>query len=57
MKTPLNSQWEIPKNWEIVSLNDITSDWRGGAPFEPEDFTTQVFAVLHKGGIQRGVKL
>jgi type I restriction enzyme S subunit len=57
MKTPLNSQWEIPKNWEIVSLNDITSDWRGGAPFEPEDFTTQGFAVLHKGGIQRGGKI
>lgn len=57
MKTPLNSQWEIPKNWEIVSLNDITSDWRGGAPLEPEDFTTQGFAVLHKGGIQRGGKI
>ena len=54
IETPFGSQWKVPKEWELVSLKDITSDWRGGAPFEPEDFTAHGFPVLHKGGIQRG---
>jgi len=54
VRTPFGSQWRLPKNWELISVNEITSDWRGGAPFEPEDFTSHGFPVLHKGGIQRG---
>jgi type I restriction enzyme S subunit len=53
MKALFGSQWKIPKEWGIVSLKDVTSDWRGGAPFEPEDFTAEGFPVLHKGSIHR----
>lgn len=57
MKTPFGSHWKIPKEWGVVSLKDVTSDWRGGAPFEPDDFTNQGFPVLHKGGIQRNGRI
>lgn len=53
MNAPFGSHWKIPKNWKIISIKDISSDWRGGAPFEPEDFTDQGYPVLHKGAIQR----
>ncbi len=53
MNATFAGQWQIPKEWEIVSINDVTLDWRGGAPFEPEDFTEQGFPVLHKGAIQK----
>ncbi|MFM7580237.1 MAG: hypothetical protein ACKO5Q_25300, partial [Microcystaceae cyanobacterium] len=43
----------LPKDWKFVSLKEITSDWRGGAPFKPEDFTDQGFPVLHKGAIHK----
>lgn len=51
------SQLKIPSTWALVAINDLTSDWRGGAPFKPEDFTEEGFPVLHKGAIQRGGKI
>jgi len=53
MNTSSGFHRRIPKNWETVAIKDVTSDWRGGAPFEREDFTEQGFPVLHKGAIQR----
>lgn len=43
----------IPKGWQLVAIEDLTSDWRGGASFQPEDFTQEGFPVLHKGAIQK----
>jgi type I restriction enzyme, S subunit len=57
MKSPLNAHWKVPQDWKIVAIQDVTSDWRGGAPFEPDDFTAEGFPVLHKGGIQRRGKI
>ena len=54
MNAPFGLHRRLPKNWESVAIKDVTSDWRGGAPFEPEDFTEQGFPVLHKGAIQKG---
>jgi type I restriction enzyme S subunit len=45
--------WQIPNGWELISIGDITSDWRGGAPLKPEDFTEEGFPILHKGAIQK----
>lgn len=45
--------WVLPKKWEIVSIKNITFDWRGGAPFKPIDLTEDGFPVLHKGAIQK----
>lgn len=53
MNTPFASYWKLPKTWKIVAIKDITSDWRGGAPFAPTDLTEQGFPALHKGAIQK----
>jgi type I restriction enzyme S subunit len=53
MKGPFNSSWKKPKNWDVVAIKDVTSDWRGGAPFKPDDFTDEGFPVLHKGAVHR----
>jgi type I restriction enzyme, S subunit len=53
MRNTFGSQWKIPKTWEIISIKSITSDWRGGAPFQPDDFTEEGFPVLHKGAIHK----
>jgi|TARA_B100001059_G_scaffold204523_1_gene213872 type I restriction enzyme S subunit len=42
-----------PKGWGFKKINSITTDWRGGAPFKPDDFTDEGVNVLHKGAIQR----
>ncbi len=44
-------------NWKTVSIGDITTDWRGGAPLKPEDFRDEGFPVLHKGAIQKNGKI
>ncbi len=46
--------WHIPEQWKLISIGDLTSDWRGGASFKPEDFREHGFPVLHKGAIQKG---
>jgi type I restriction enzyme, S subunit len=53
MSNSFGNQWKIPKAWKIVSIKSITSDWRGGAPFKPDDFTDEGFPVLHKGAIHK----
>jgi type I restriction enzyme, S subunit len=53
MSNSFGNQWKIPKSWKIASIKSITSDWRGGAPFKPDDFTDEGFPVLHKGAIHK----
>ena len=57
MKGLRASSRHFPKNWELVAVGEITSDWKGGAPLKPEDFTDDGFPILHKGAIQRGGKI
>lgn len=40
--------------WEVKRLGSFISDFRGGAPLKPSDFTEHGFKVLPKGGIVRG---
>lgn len=42
-----------PKGWKLATIDSLTSNWKGGAPLKPEDFTNEGFPVLHKGAIQR----
>ncbi len=53
MINSFGNQWKIPKSWKIASIKSITSDWKGGAPFKPDDFTDEGFPVLHKGAIHK----
>lgn len=53
MSNSFGNQWKIPKAWKIAAIKSITSDWRGGAPFKPDDFTDEGFPVLHKGAIHK----
>jgi type I restriction enzyme, S subunit len=57
MSNSFRNQWKIPKSWKIASIKSITSDWRGGAPFKPDDFTDEGFPVLHKGAIHKSGKV
>jgi type I restriction enzyme S subunit len=43
----------FPEDWEIIELSDIFSDFRGGAPLKPSDFTESGIKVIPKGGIGR----
>jgi type I restriction enzyme S subunit len=43
----------IPEDWEFVTIGSIVTDFRGGAPFKPSDFTKSGFKVLPKGGVGR----
>jgi len=42
----------IPIDWDLRSLNEFTSDIKGGSPLTPSDFTETGFPVLHKGDIK-----
>ena len=53
MKSLFGSEWNISTQWEFVPIKSLTSDWKGGAPFKPNDFTEEGFPVLHKGAIHR----
>lgn len=46
-----------PKGWDVYSIDSFTSNWRGGAPFKPEDFSDSGINVLHKGAIQKNNKI
>lgn len=45
------------KKWKEKSINEVTFDWRGGAPFKPDDFSEEGVNVLHKGAIKRSGKI
>ncbi len=42
-----------PKKWIFKKIKDVTKDWRGGAPFKPDDFESEGVPVLHKGAIHK----
>ncbi len=48
---------EIPEDWEVKSIGDVVTDFRGGAPLAPKDFTPDGVRVLPKGGVVRGGRL
>jgi len=41
----------IPEEWEVTSLSDLITEFRGGASLKPSDFTTTGVKVLPKGGV------
>ena len=43
----------IPEDWEVMPLAEVISEFRGGAPLKPSDFTTTGIKVLPKGGVGR----
>ena len=43
----------IPEEWEVISLAELVTEFRGGAPLKPSDFTTTGVKVLPKGGVGR----
>ncbi|MES3008232.1 MAG: restriction endonuclease subunit S [Pseudomonadota bacterium] len=43
----------IPEEWEVVSLSEFVTEFRGGAPLKPSDFTNSGVKVLPKGGVGR----
>lgn len=43
----------IPEDWEVVSIGTLITDFRGGAPLKPSDFTQTGIKVLPKGGVGR----
>jgi len=43
----------IPESWEIVPIGSLLTDFRGGAPLKPSDFTNTGVKVLPKGGVGR----
>lgn len=44
----------IPDDWEVEKLSVLISNFRGGAPLKPSDFTNDGIKVLPKGGIVPG---
>jgi type I restriction enzyme S subunit len=43
----------VPEDWDIVPLSELVTEFRGGAPLKPSDFTTTGIKVLSKGGVGR----
>jgi type I restriction enzyme, S subunit len=43
----------IPGEWEVAPIGSLITDFRGGAPLKPSDFTTMGVKVLPKGGVGR----
>ncbi len=43
----------IPEEWEVISIGEVVTDFRGGAPLKPSDFTKSGIKVLPKGGVGR----
>lgn len=46
-----------PKGWEVQTIDSVTFDWKGGAPFKPANFTEEGINVLHKGAVQKNDKI
>ena len=47
----------IPEEWGTIRIGDIATEFLGGAPLKPSDFTQSGVRVLPKGGVARGGKL
>ena len=43
----------IPEDWDVLPIAALTTEFRGGAPLKPSDFTTLGVKVLPKGGVGR----
>ena len=43
----------IPSEWSVASIGTLTTEFRGGAPLKPTDFTDRGMKVLPKGGVGR----
>jgi type I restriction enzyme S subunit len=43
----------IPEAWEVVSIGNLITEFRGGASLKPSDFTSTGVKVLPKGGVGR----
>ena len=43
----------IPMEWDVVPIGEIVTDFHGGAPLKPNDFTASGIKVLPKGGVGR----
>ncbi|MBN1935454.1 MAG: restriction endonuclease subunit S [Anaerolineae bacterium] len=43
----------IPDTWDVVPIGDLLTEFRGGAPLKPSDFTDIGVKVLPKGGVGR----
>ncbi len=43
----------IPEKWDVTPLSELVTEFRGGAPLKPSDFTTTGVKVLPKGGVGR----
>ena len=43
----------LPEDWEVLPISALTTDFRGGAPLKPTDFTDRGVKVLPKGGVGR----
>ena len=44
----------IPEDWEVDDLGKFITEFRGGAPLKPSDFTNGGVKVLPKGAVVRG---
>jgi type I restriction enzyme S subunit len=56
MQQLLTGQTRLPGftgEWEITPLSDLITEFRGGAPLKPSDFTITGIKVLPKGGVGR----
>lgn len=43
----------IPEDWRLASFSELVTEFRGGAPLKPSDFTPTGIKVLPKGGVGR----
>lgn len=43
----------FPKDWPFVHFGNLITEFRGGAPLRPSDFTNSGVKVLPKGGVGR----
>jgi len=43
----------IPEDWDVAPLSELLTEFRGGAPLKPSDFTTPGVKVLPKGAVGR----
>lgn len=43
----------IPNDWDLLPISTLTTEFRGGAPLKPTDFTNRGVKVLPKVGVVR----
>ena len=43
----------IPNEWEVTPMSELLTEFRGGAPLKPSDFTRTGVKILPKGGVGR----